>query len=355
MNRKVIFWILFPITVGAIAFMMTIGACSDVSQCAMRSPSDTERTIDGFLNSESTDRHAESALEIQRSRDAAGSPQALTRTQPFSDVPRQQAYPGQAPSPPRYKPTPSRSATSEAVRNAPPGGLPALDEEVWVIVKPDSETAPADDLTTPGSGALICRLPQAGQVIDVPIPLEHTNVSTSISAYIASVLVKQRFKNPYESKIEAVYVFPLPQNAAVNGFVMAVGERRIRGIIRERQEAERIYTEARNQGYVASLLTQERPNVFTQKVANIEPGKRIDVEITYFHTLTYDDGWYEYTFPMVVAPRFNPPATSDGVGAVARGRGGSSGQRTDVQYLRPGERATATRSRSPTRNRSRCG
>jgi Ca-activated chloride channel family protein len=90
---------------------------------------------------------------------------------------------------------------------------------------------------------------------------------------------------------------------------------------------------------VASLLTQERPNVFTQKVANIEPGKRIDVEITYFHTLTYDDGWYEYTFPMVVAPRFNPPGTSDGVGAVARGRRGSSGQRTEVQYLRPDERS----------------
>ncbi|MHC4140854.1 MAG: VIT domain-containing protein [Planctomycetota bacterium] len=208
-----------------------------------------------------------------------------------------------------------------------------------MIAKPDPETAPADDLTTPGSGAMICRLPKAGQVIDVPIPLEHTGVSTSISGYIASVHVKQQFQNTYESKIEAVYVFPLPQNSAVNGFVMAVGERRIRGIIRERQEAERIYREARNQGYVASLLTQERPNVFTQKVANIEPGKRIDVEITYFHTLTYDDGWYEYTFPMVVAPRFNPPGTSDGVGAVARGQRGSSGQRTEVQYLRPGERS----------------
>ena len=141
----------------------------------------------------------------------------------------------------------------------------------------------------------------------------------------------QQFRNPYESKIEAVYVFPLPQNAAINGFVMTVGERQIRGIIRERQEAERIYKAAKQQGYVASLLTQERPNVFTQKVANIEPGKRIDVEITYFHTLSYLDGWYEYTFPMVVAPRYNPAGTTLGVGAVARGLRGASGQRTEVQ------------------------
>ncbi|MHC4350306.1 MAG: VIT domain-containing protein [Planctomycetota bacterium] len=321
MNSRVLFWILFLLTVGAIVLAIVIPQFTDASMEARgRSADRSEATIEQFLQSQSAERHAQSELEVLRSADGAGSPRALTRTQPFSGPTRQWAGTSQAP---------SRSATSAAVRNAPSGGLPALDEEVWVIVKPDPETAPADDQATPGSGALICRLPQEGRVVDVPVPLEHTDVSTSISAYIASVLVKQRFKNPYESKIEAVYVFPLPQNAAVN----------IRGIIRERQEAERIYREARSQGYVASLLTQERPNVFTQKVANIEPGKQIEVEITYFHTLTYDDGWYEYTFPMVVAPRFNPPGTSDGIGAVARGRRGASGQRTEVQYLRPDERS----------------
>jgi Ca-activated chloride channel family protein len=74
-------------------------------------------------------------------------------------------------------------------------------------------------------------------------------------------------------------------------------------------------------------------------VANIEPGKQIDVEITYFHTLAYDDGWYEWVFPMVVGPRFNPPHISDGVGAVARGADGASGQATEVQYLAPSERS----------------
>jgi len=119
---------------------------------------------------------------------------------------------------------------------------------------------------------------------------------------------------------------------------MTIGERRIRGIIRERQEAEQIYREAKRQGYVASLLTEERPNVFTQSVANIEPGKEIDVNIKYFHTLDYVDGWYEFVFPMVVGPRFNPPGLTNGIGAVARGQSGVSGQGTEVHYLRPGER-----------------
>jgi Ca-activated chloride channel family protein len=151
--------------------------------------------------------------------------------------------------------------------------------------------------------------------------------------------VTQQFHNPYSSKIEAVYVFPLPENAAVNEFVMTVGERKIRGIIREREQAEKIYNEARSQGHVASLLTEERPNIFTQKVANIEPGKQIDINIRYFNTLRYDDGAYEFVFPMVVGPRYNPPATTDGIGSVARGAHNASGQNTEVQYLAPNERS----------------
>src|SRR5207302_1595271 len=148
----------------------------------------------------------------------------------------------------------------------------------------------------------------------------------------------QQYHNPFSEKIEAIYVFPLPQDAAVNEFVMTIGERHIRGIIREREEAQRIYNEARSQGYVASLLTQERPNIFTQSVANIEPGKQIDVNIRYFHTLSYDDGWYEWVFPMVVGPRFNPPGSSDGIGAKAHGAAvGTTGQQTEVSYLRPEE------------------
>ena len=212
--------------------------------------------------------------------------------------------------------------------------IPYAGEELWVISRVRKD-APRSEI--PGTGCLRTRLPQAEREVD--LPLKHTDVKSRVSAYIATVEVTQQFENPYDEKIEAVYVFPLPENAAVNEFVMTIGERRIRGIIREREEAEEIYREARRQGYTASLLTQERPNIFTQSVANIEPGKQIDVNITYLHTLAYVDGWYEFVFPMVVGPRFNPPGREDGVGAVGRGNGGASGQRTEVQYLRPHERS----------------
>jgi Ca-activated chloride channel family protein len=208
-------------------------------------------------------------------------------------------------------------------------------DEVWVIVKPEGEAGKNED--TPGSGVMMAKLPKEEK--EIPLPLKHTDVKASVAGYIATVEVTQQFHNPYNEKIEASYIFPLPENAAVDEFIMTIGERHIRGIIREREEAEKIYNEAKQQGYVASLLTQERPNIFTQKVANIEPGKQIDVNIKYFNTLAYMDGWYEFVFPMVVGPRFNPPGSTNGVGAVARGSSGISGQKTEVQYLKPGERS----------------
>jgi Ca-activated chloride channel homolog len=209
-------------------------------------------------------------------------------------------------------------------------------DEIWVIARPKVQATSSNE-DTPGCGAILAKLPKEAK--EIPLPLKHTDVKGQISGYIATVDVTQQFHNPYDQKIEAVYVFPLPQNAAINEFIMTIGERHIRGIIRERKEAEEIYRQARSQGYVASLLTQERPNIFKQKVANIEPGKAIDVNIKYFNTLAYVDGWYEFVFPMVVGPRFNPPCYMDGVGAVARGKNGVSGQKTEVQYLKPCERS----------------
>ena len=233
------------------------------------------------------------------------------------------------------EPSSSEAQRSEAGRIYS-GLLNVTEDEIWVIGRAETQAVPTDE-DAPGCGAMLAKLPKKDK--EIPLPLKHTDVKGQISGYIATVDVTQQFHNPYEEKIEAVYVFPLPQNAAINEFIMVIGERRIRGIIRERKEAEEIYREARRQGYVASLLTQERPNIFTQKVANIEPGKNIDVNIKYFNTLAYVDGWYEFVFPMVVGPRFNPPGYTDGVGAVARGKNGISGQKTEVQYLKPGERS----------------
>lgn len=218
-----------------------------------------------------------------------------------------------------------------------PGVFPLRREELWIIQKPTDVSETAGDKFTPTSGVLTATPPDGGQ--PVPLPLKHTDVDATIGGYISTVEVTQQFHNPYDGKIEAVYVFPLPHDAAVNEFIMTIGERRIRGIIRERDQAQKIYKEALAAGLVASLLIQDRPNIFTQRVGNIEPGKQIDINIKYFHTLTYADGWYEFVFPMVVGPRYNPPGTYDGVGAVGRGVPGRSGQATEVQYLKPNERS----------------
>jgi len=220
----------------------------------------------------------------------------------------------------------------------------ASGEELWVIAKmpgkgKKARVIPAKHYKTdePGSGELQAKMP--GKEKRIPLPLKHTDVTATVSGYVATVNVKQQYHNPYGEKIEAVYVFPLPQNAAVNEFIMTVGKRRIRGIIREREEAKRIYQAAKRRGHVASLLEQQRPNIFTQKVANIEPGKAIDIDIRYFNTLIYTEGVYEFVFPMVVGPRFNPPGSKNGVGAVAWGTHGASGQKTEVHYLRPEQRS----------------
>ena len=193
----------------------------------------------------------------------------------------------------------------------------------------------------PGSGAMLAGFPSRGtldRIRFVPLPLKHTAVDAAINGYIGTVNVKQAYENPYDTKIEAVYVFPLPEKAAVSEFLMVIGDRTIRGILREKEEAVAIYKEARRQGYQASLLVQRRPNIFEQKVANIEPGKAIDIDITYFHTLAYKDGWYSFVFPTVVGPRYNPPGYPDPVDALPRGDG-SNGPGTTIEYLRPNERS----------------
>jgi Ca-activated chloride channel family protein len=137
-------------------------------------------------------------------------------------------------------------------------------------------------------------------------PLKHTDVKAQISGFLSRVTVTQEFENPFKEKIEAVYTFPLPQNAAVDDMTMLVGNRTVRGKILRREEAEAVYEAAKNRGQTASLLNQERPNVFTQSVANILPGEQIKITINYVETLKYEEGSYEFVFPMVVGPRYIP-------------------------------------------------
>ncbi|HKO63083.1 MAG TPA: VIT domain-containing protein [Pyrinomonadaceae bacterium] len=149
-------------------------------------------------------------------------------------------------------------------------------------------------------------------------PLKQTTVKAEISGFLSRVVVTQEFDNPFNEKIEAVYTFPLPQNAAVDDMTMLVGNRTVRGKILRREQAEAVYEAARSGGQVASLLNQERPNIFTQSVANILPGEKVKITISYIETLKYEDGSYEFVFPMVVGPRYNPGTAT---GAPASGNG----------------------------------
>jgi Ca-activated chloride channel family protein len=142
-------------------------------------------------------------------------------------------------------------------------------------------------------------------------PLKHTEVKARISGPLARVTVTQEFENPFQEKIEAVYTFPLPPDSAVDDMTMLVGDRTIRGLIKPRDEARQIYENARRAGHIAGLLDQERPNIFTQAVANILPGAKVKIQISYVETVPYEAGAYSFNFPMVVAPRYIPRRVPD--------------------------------------------
>ncbi|MBC7797277.1 MAG: trypsin, partial [Pyrinomonadaceae bacterium] len=142
-------------------------------------------------------------------------------------------------------------------------------------------------------------------------PLKHTDVQADISGSISRVKVTQEFENNFTEPIEAVYIFPLPQNSAVDAMTMKIGERVIKGKILKREEAKQVYETAKNQGQAAALLDQERANIFTQAVANILPNEKVTIEITFVETLKYENGSYEFVFPTVVAPRYNPSQVVD--------------------------------------------
>ena len=142
-------------------------------------------------------------------------------------------------------------------------------------------------------------------------PLKHTDVKADISGFISRVVVTQEFENPFKEKIEAVYTFPLSQNAAVDDMRMIIGDRTVRGKILEREEARLVYEAAKSSGQVAGLLDQERPNIFTQSVANILPDQQVKITISYVETLNYVNGAYEFVFPMVVGTRYIPASVPD--------------------------------------------
>jgi Ca-activated chloride channel family protein len=152
-------------------------------------------------------------------------------------------------------------------------------------------------------GGLILRA--AGRVA-VAAPLLSTEVHIRVAGPVARARVVQTFRNPESEWYEGVYVFPLPENGAVDRLRLRVGQRVIEGEIKERGAARAAYGEARAAGQRAALLDQERPNIFTTQVANIGPHKAVIVELEYQQVLRYDGGRFSLRFPMVVGPRYVP-------------------------------------------------
>ena len=142
-----------------------------------------------------------------------------------------------------------------------------------------------------------------------PAPLLKTEVEMDVSGMLARVRVVQRFRNPGNDWLEGIYQFPLPTGSAVERLRMRVGERVIEGVIKEKQQAEKVYREAKASGKKASLVSQQRPNMFTTSVANIAPGEEVQVEIGYQQVADYRDGQFELRFPLVIGPRYIPGRT----------------------------------------------
>ena len=198
--------------------------------------------------------------------------------------------------------------------------MPALAWKLWKLVVTfflltavligsstgQSEPGPGDV----GQASLLYRSPISGRYESVP--LLHTDVAIDVRGLVAAATVTQQYANSSATPVEAVYVFPLPHDAAVYDMEIRIGDRVVRSTVREREEAKKVYQAAKSQGKRAALLEQERPNIFTASVANIMPGDRIDVRLQYVEPLPWEDGTVRLVFPMVVGPRYIPGTQATG-------------------------------------------
>lgn len=145
-----------------------------------------------------------------------------------------------------------------------------------------------------------------------PLPLKAQDVEARIDGLVVRLDVHQTFVNTVGEPLEATYIFPLPDRAAVTGFQMRVADRVIDGILKERGEARREYEAAIEQGRRAAIAEEERSNIFTLCVGNILPGETASVRLSLVAPLSTRDGEAELRFPFVVAPRYIPGLALDG-------------------------------------------
>lgn len=191
-----------------------------------------------------------------------------------------------------------------------------------------------------GEGSLLFRSPVSGRYESVP--LVHTDAVVDVRGLVAAATVTQQYANSSTVPIEAVYIFPLPHDAAVYDMEIRIGNRVIRSVVRERQEAKRVYEAAKSAGQHAALLEEERPNIFTTSIANIMPGDHIDVRMRYVEPLRWEDNRMRLVFPMVVGPRYIPGTQA--VGHAGTGWASDTNAVADASRITPPVRHPESRS-----------
>jgi Ca-activated chloride channel family protein len=172
--------------------------------------------------------------------------------------------------------------------------------------------APGD----PGTGTLLATT--GGTTIT--LPLAAMQVDLAVSGPLVHGIVTQEFINPTADPLEAVYVFPLPEGAAVDGLVLEVNGRRFTGEIRENEEARKTYERAKVEGKRAGLVEQHRANIFRTSVANIPPGAKVAIRLSYVDEAEWVDGTFLTTVPTTITPRYGPdPVPAGGAWATTIG------------------------------------
>lgn len=167
-------------------------------------------------------------------------------------------------------------------------------------------SASANPINSVESGTLLLKAPGQSDLHLQPAQILSTRADIEVSGLLTRTRLSQSFSNNSTNWLEAVYVFPLPDSASVDSLTMTIGDRTIKGIIQTRSQARKTYEDARSSGKKASLLEQQRANLFTSRVANIPPGQQIDITISFQSRVRYLDGSFSLNFPLTITPRYIP-------------------------------------------------
>lgn len=207
---------------------------------------------------------------------------------------------------------------------------PALTQDHASNTLNTSALGPVTDPYSMRAGGFLVRHPDGFR----RAPTVATEVDIQVTGLIARTKLIQRFHNSTTDWVEGIYVFPLPDRAAVDSLEMRIGDRVIEGQIQERAEAKATYKKAKREGRKASLVEQERPNIFTISVAHLGPDEEIEIALSYQEDVRYDQGEFSLRFPMVVAPRYIP-GTQGVNGFPGSGWATNTDQVPDAQRITP--------------------